>query len=69
MHVFLARCCYLSGREGEKVNVRASAMSSHIIFERDAEEASKAEQRIVLCVFLTGGVGGREIHRRMERIF
>ncbi len=44
MHVFLARCCYLSGREWEKVNVRTSATSSHIIFERDAEEASKAEQ-------------------------
>ncbi len=42
--------------------------SSHIIFERDAEEASKAEQRSVVRFLTAGGVGGREIHRRMERI-
>jgi hypothetical protein len=68
MHVFLARCCYLSGKEWEKDNIRASATSSHIIFERDAEEASKAEQRSLVRFLTAEGVGGREIHRRMERI-
>ncbi len=42
--------------------------SSHIIFERDVEEASKAEQRSVVRFLTEGGVGGHEIHRRMERI-